>query len=279
MRASAFTIGAGSAMAQASNPETMANAAKSYAEDLGRQQAAESAVAQAYSTPEMQVYNMDAQSVVAGVNASREMYDAIRLSFEVTSEKDLAQPYYAVIALLRERDSKPGQVRKWAYVKSLGPMSAGVPKNVMVYRGGLPPGYIIEGCEVHLYNEGEEVATNLSRKRVPLTDDEALQFRIIEYVGANKGRTLPATPATTTLAREVRMSLTADQLGGTCYVRVARDGRVAAAFHDAAGRQPLHDPALESALQTLRFKPALEAGKPVESIASFSFAQLAPRVQ
>ena len=35
----------------------------------------------------------------------------IRLSFAVTSDKDLAHPYYAVIAQIRDPGSKPGQVR------------------------------------------------------------------------------------------------------------------------------------------------------------------------
>jgi hypothetical protein len=67
--------------------------------------------------------------------------------------------------------------------------------------------------------------------------------------------------------RDLRAALNPAQLSETCFVRVAKNGRVAAAFHDKAGKQPLQDPALESALKTLRFKPALEAGKPVESVA------------
>jgi len=219
--------------------------------------------------------DMTGQLSQMGVEETRKLFDAIRLSFNVTSEKNLAQPYYAVIAQIRERDSKPGQVRKWAYVKSLGPISAGQTKKVNVYQGGLPPGYILESYEVHLYNHGEELATNLSRKRVPLTDEEALEFRIIEYVGAHQGRTLPASLATTTLTSDGRASLTPAQLGQTCYVRVAKDGRVAAAFRDAAGQQTLQDPALEAALKTFRFKPALQAGKSVESIVPINLAQLA----
>jgi hypothetical protein len=243
------------------------------AEAEARRAGAEAAEMQALNSPNSQVYDVASQSAAAGVEAAREMFDAIRLSFELTPDADLAQPYYAVIAQIRERDSKPDQVRKWAYVRSLGPISAGATRKVNVYQGGLPRGYILESWEVHLYDHGKEVATSLSRKRVPLTDEEALEFRIIEYVGANKGRTLPAAPLTTTLTSEVRASLTADQLVETCYVRVAKDGRVAAAFRDPAGQQPLQDPELESALRTFRFTPALEAGKPVESIAPVKLAQ------
>jgi hypothetical protein len=65
----------------------------------------------------------------------------------------------------------------------------------------------------------------------------------------------------------VGSSLTKDQLEHTWYVRVGKDGRVTAAFSDADGRKPVQDNVLVSALQLLRFNPALEAGKPVESLA------------
>ena len=247
--------------------------------DAGYQQqiaTAQSGVDAAELASSRDIFDVGSQSALAGSEAMRELFDAIRLSFAVTSDKDLAHPYYAVIAQIRDPGSKPGQTRRWAYLRSLGSMSAGESRKVNLYQGGFPPGFILEHCEVHVYNHGEELATNLSRKRVPLTDAEALEYRIIEYVGAHKGRTLPASLATTMLAREVRATLTPAQLSQTCYVRVAKDGRVAAAFRDAAGHQPLQDPALESALKTFRFEPALETGKPVESIALINLSQLAP---
>jgi len=205
------------------------------------------------------------------------MYDAIRVYFTVTADKKLEQPYYAVLAQIRDRGAKPGQVRKWAYVKALEPMSAGEARKVVIYRGGLPPGYHLDSYEVHFYDGPEELATNLSRKRVPLSDDEARQYRIVEYIGANKGRTLPAAPMTAALPGEVRGQLSPAQLAGTYYVKVAKSGEVTGVFQDAAGQQPPSDATLESALKTLRFKPALEAGKPVEALAEVKPAWLDPR--
>lgn len=235
--------------------------------------AAEGAVDAANLESSRQIYDTGSHAVQAGTEEARELFDAIRFSFEVTPERDLEKPYYAVIALIRDRDSKPGQVRKWAYVKSLDAINAGEPKKVSVLQGGLPSGYILESCEVHLYNQGEEVATNLSRRRVPLSEDEALEYRIIEYVGANKGRTLPAALATT-LTSDLRAQLGSNSLSETHHVRVAKNGRVVGVFRDAAGRQPRQDARLEAALQTLRFKPALQAGKPVESVVALNLSQL-----
>jgi len=227
--------------------------------------AAETNVAHAYNTSGGQIADVGARAADAGAQASQQQYDAIRLSFEVVSERDLPQPYFAVVAQIVEPGSKPGHARKWAYVKTLGALKAGEKKRVTVFQGGMPSGYAIESCEVHLYDRGSEIATNLSRKRVELTDDEALQFRIIEYVDANKGRTLPAAPAAA-MPASARASLTPAQLSENCFVRVAKDGRVTDVYRDATGRKPLKDSALESVLKALRFKPALESGKPVDSI-------------
>ena len=209
---------------------------------------------------------------IAGTTES-EQYNAIRLSFNVTADRDLAQAYYAVIAQIRDPGSLPGHVRKWAYVKSLGPISAGSSKKVSFFQGGFPPGYNIEACEVHVYDRSQELATNLSRKRVPLTDEEAHDYRVIEYIGTNKGRSLPVAIAMNSIAANLHTSLTPAQLGKTYYLRVGKDGRVRAAFQDTDAKQSLADPALEAALKTLRFKPALQQGKPVESIAPVRLGQ------
>ncbi|HUG09421.1 MAG TPA: hypothetical protein VMM36_00320 [Opitutaceae bacterium] len=275
LTASINTPGAANALAGASAPQDVALARASLGNATAAQQSAETAMFQAIERPIDPVYDVGTQASRAGADAAEQLFDAIRLSFEITSDRELKDPYYVVIAQILPRGSKPGHARKWAYMKSLAPMNAGESRKVTVYQGGLPPGYLLESCEAHLYEGRDEFATNLSRRRIELTEDEALEFRIIEYVGANKGRTLPAAPAIANLATDVRASLAKTQFDETFYVRVARDGRVTAAFSDAAGKKPLKDDALETALKTLRFKPALEAGKPVESIAPIRLGELA----
>ena len=273
--ASSAAVGAGNSFATANTRESLAEAIAGAAAAQANQQGAETAALQALNSPINQAFDTGAQ--VNKMGLAEGSFDAIRLSFDVISDKDLAQPYYAFIAQIRDPNSKPGEVRKWACVKSLGTINAGVIRKVNVYRSGLPPGYILESYEVHLYNGAEELATNLSRKRVPITAEEAIEFRIIEYVGANKGRTLPAAPVNAAFAGEVTAALTPAQLSETCYVRVAKDGRVIAAFRDASGTQPFPDPKIVAALKTLQFKPALEVGRPIESIVPLDLGQFASR--
>jgi hypothetical protein len=275
MQANAAVMGANVVLDSLRGTDIEHQGAAAVAQAEAMQAGAEANVANHYNTPDIQSANVSSMAAEAGAQASQHLYDAIRLSFELRSDTDLDQPYYAVVAHIFGPDSKPGHVRKWVYVKTLGAMKAGETKRVSVFQSGMPTGYAIESCEVHLYDHGGELATNLSRKRVELTDEETLDYRIIEYVGANKGRTLPAVIARATLDNEIRATLTPAQLDESAYVRVAKDGRVTAVYRDAEGNTRLTEPALEAAFSSIRFKPALEAGKPVESVVAIKISELA----
>jgi hypothetical protein len=263
VRADMSVAGAGAALASAGNPQDRAAAAQSLAEAQARQSAAEQAVNRALDGG----YNSSLVDRARGA-AGEEMFDAIRFGFEVRSERDLAQPYYALVALIREKDSRTKEARKWTYVKPLGPITAGSSRKVRVLQGGLPPGYVLESWEVHVYDRGEELATNLSRKRVEVTEAEAQEFLIFEYIADNRGRTLPAGLLNPVLAEAARAALTPDQARRSWHVRVDKGGRVTAVYLDADGRHPATDAGLVAVLKTLRFKPALAAGKPAESLLS-----------
>ncbi len=273
-RANLQVAGASGAVAGAGNPQDLADARRALSSAQGVQATAEAGLDRALATPNSQVYDVGAQSARL---SSEENYDAIRVSFAVTAESDLAQPYCGIIARLRDPGSRSDQVRPWVYLHPLSPMLAGETRRVTVFQSGFPPGYSLEGCDVHVYDGAKELATPLSPRRVPLSDEEARDYRVIEYIGANKGRTLPAALVTTTLRLDAWASLAKVQLEETCHVRVAKDGRVTGTFYDAAGKKPLQDAALAAVLKTLRYNPALAAGKPVESIVPVVLGGLAVR--
>ena len=221
-----------------------------------------------------QIYNMDSHTSALPMTGE-EPFDAIRVSFEISSEKSLRHPYYALIAQMREPNSKPTEVRRWVYVKSLGPMQPGEKQSVQIYQSGFTPGYLLEGTEVHLFDSGREVPTNLSRKRVPLTADEAFQYAVVEYIGQHKGATLAATIAKDQMDRAPLQKL-AHRVTGACWLRVTKQGRVSDAFSDSRGEQKLSDAELAVSLHELRFYPALEKGLPVESLVPLAPNQLTP---
>ncbi len=274
-RSSTLAVGeAGVLVANATRPEQRAEAQAMLNRAQAVQAGAQDNLDRALAAQTSQVYDVSSQS--ARLNGSED-FDAIRIAFTVTAETDLAQPYYGIIARIRTPDARPDQTRPWVYLQPLSAMVAGETRKVVVHQSGFSPGYELGACEVHIYDGGQEVATNLSRRRVALTAQEALEYRVIEYIGANKGRTLTASLATRAISTDAWASVPKAQLAETHYVRVARDGRVTAAFSDADGKKPLRDPALVAVLKTLQFNPALEAGKPVESIAPVILGHLAVR--
>jgi len=62
---------------------------------------------------------------------------------------------------------------------------------------------------------------------------------------------------------------------GTFYVRVSKDGLADEPYADTACTQKIADPYLMSVVKSIRFKPALELGKPVEGTAAVNLNQLA----
>jgi len=213
-------------------------------------------------------------SLAAENTTAQDKFDALKVSFDLVPEKDLTNPYYALIAQVRDPGSKPGQVRRWVYVKSLGRMQAGAAETVRVFQGGFPPGFVLESTEVHVYENGQELATNLARKRVPLTDDEAFQFAVIDYIGLHKGATANAKLAIT-LIDHAQLERLAKQINSTCYLRVNKQGRVVDVFADSTQKQKLADAELAAGLSVLRFYPALDKGIPTDVLVPLEPGRLA----
>jgi len=125
-----------------------------------------------------------------------------------------------------------------------------------------------------LYANGQEVATNLSEKRLALTSDQAFQFFLIDYLSSHKGATLPPTAVLMTPRSEFRRQVENIPAHQMIHANVDKTGTIAMISMDAAGTQRL-PAALESALQNVRFMPALEKGIPVDGRVKVTIAQLA----
>jgi hypothetical protein len=200
-------------------------------------------------------------------------YDAMDVSFKVSAPVELDDPYMVVLFRFLERDAKPGQEGMLIHAKALDPIGRR-PHYVRVVEGGLPMGFKFVDCQVHIYNHGQEVATNVSPKRVELTHDEARQYILIDYLGSNKGANLPAGVAPGTLPRARRAELSLDQLNRIFYVKVSPDGLMLGAFQDEACHDPLTDAGTLAALGDVFFKPALAQGKPAEGVARVRLGEI-----
>lgn len=200
-------------------------------------------------------------------------YDAMEVSFKISSPVELDDPHMVILFKFQQRDARPGEEGMLIHAKELDPIGP-KPKYIRVREGGLPRGFKYLDCEVHIFNRGEEVATNVSSKRVELTRDEARQYIVIEHIGANKGTTVPAAavPGTVPPARLKALSL--DQLNRTYYARVARDGSLIGVFADESCSLRLDDEATVAAAGEVFFKPALYEGRPVEGIVRLRLGEI-----
>jgi hypothetical protein len=204
---------------------------------------------------------------------AQELFDAIEAEFELSAETPLNNPYMLLVAKFREPKAPPSSARNWIYAKSLDPIGS-TPVKFKILKGGFPRGYTLDDFSVHLYNRGEEVATNISAKRVPLTRDEAFEYVKIQYVSSHKGATLPATPAMGKLPTDLHARLSGGQFNREYYVKVSKEGLAEAAFMDEACSEKIADPYLDNVVRSIRFKPALAKGKPVDAVARLKLEDL-----
>ena len=203
---------------------------------------------------------------------NKQRFDAVELEFTVSSETPLASPYVVFLVDYLEKEDQPKTARNMISARPLEPIDQ-KPRKVHFLHGGLPPGYVLKGYQVHLYNNGYEIATNVAPNRVPLTREQAFLYLKADYLRQHKGATLAATPAMGKLSPDTKAQLTHEQLVGRYFVKVSSDGNPLAAFADEACTQPV-DPAIAALTEKVRFFPALENGKRVEGTARLVFTQL-----
>jgi hypothetical protein len=199
-------------------------------------------------------------------------FDAMDFSFEVSADHPLSDPYMIVVVRYHDPNGSKGGEFNWIHAGRLDPI-AGKPAKVNFTGAGFTPGYQVESVQVHIYDRGEEIATNVAPKRMVLTRDQAFMLMTFDYVGSHKGATLPAAPALWTFTKDTRSRLPESLLGRTLYVKVSKDGNAGASFLDANCTRKIEEPGLDSALQEIHFNPALANGTPVDGVAEIKLGQ------
>jgi hypothetical protein len=200
--------------------------------------------------------------------------DAMDVEFDIRSAKPLHNPYVVTMTRFRPPGAKPGIVQNMVYAQSLHPIDEHA-SHVHFVEEGFPFGYELIDFQLHIYNQGEEIATNVAANRVELTRDEAFEYVKMEYLGAHPKDTLPAVPAMAKLPSDLPLKLSQGRYAAAFYVRVSKDGMAYGAYSDAACTKRIDDAYLDEVVQRVRFKPALNDGKPVDGVASIRLGHLA----
>lgn len=256
--ATAVATPGGNEPGNASALEMQAHAAESLATaqtDFDRSQASNN----------MDVFSTVGTSSRLNSDLNAERFDALRVTFQVSSPRPLTTPYVVIFLRFLQEKDRPDTASVWIYAERLPDIDEH-PHKVTILRGGFPPGYQIDSYHVHLYEGPTEIATSVARKRVALTTDEAFQYSVIDYAGRNRELTVEPSPAKAFWPADLSARLTAEKLDRILYVKVRKDGTAAGLFEDQACTQAVGDAALEAVLPDLRFQPALAKGKPVEGV-------------
>ncbi len=200
---------------------------------------------------------------------AKQLFDAVLVTCEVSAPVPVQNAYVVVVAHYRDKQD-PTNPKRWIFAKDLeriGPE----PQKVRVMQGGFPEGYELVRSTVHLYGNGLEFGTNVSDKNVRLSREEAHQYLVMEHVAGHKGATLPPAVALGLADGDLPATQSEQQI----YVKVSRDGLPLGVFRDADCIQP-GGAELERLVAVVRFTPALNKGKAVESVAKLKVAELAP---
>jgi hypothetical protein len=214
-----------------------------------------------------------ATQALEGKDATSAGYDAMNIEFEVSSAKPLQDPYIVTMIKFHPKGSAPGVIQSMVYAKALNPIDVH-PTKVKFAQEGFPFDYEVVDFQLHLYNHGVEVATDISPKREEMTPDQAFEYVKTSYINAHKASTLPASPVMGELPLDLSSRLASGKYAEPIYVKVSKDGLADEAFSDAACTAKIADPYLETVVKTIRFKPALAQGQPVDGVATLDLSRL-----
>jgi len=193
------------------------------------------------------------------------------VTFEASAPGPLDQCHVAIIAdyTLPGQSGLPLSSVSLEPIGSLGPAARKITCEVRRF----PPDAQLTGYRVALYSHGEEVATNLSTRRLDITRHEAVLFLTMNYLAQHQGETRPPAPILMVPRTEFIERVGSAPLDQVIYARVGKDGKIIRLSTDVAGAAQLPSD-LDPAVEQIAFVPALEKGKPVEGVARLKLADL-----
>ncbi len=219
--------------------------------------------------------NMNTIDTYAGSLAdelARELFDALDLEFEISAEQPIQSPYIVVTAEYHTKE-EPTETRSWLFARALDPIDS-TPRKVSFREGGFRPGFVLEKLNVDLYENGEEIATDLCDNRVSLTRAEAHEYLVIDHINTHKGETMPARLILPQAPGKGASSSHEELLPKTYYVKVDAKGLPTGAFEDEACRHRVTEAFPARVLDNQLFLPALNAGRPIDSVVRIQLRDL-----
>ena len=197
----------------------------------------------------------------------RNLYDALDVSFLASAPQSVTDCYAAVVCTVRAAGGGGPRMGNLVFFCELGVVDA-EPRRLKTQFTGFPVGFQLVRAEFHVYSRARELASNVAPNQMLLTERQAHQFMVLQYVGAHKTETLPARVAFTPLANEAMQVPSQRELHLPVSLAVDATGSVASVTAPSASQ------ALQDNMTALRFYPAIESGKAVASKVTLSLSDL-----
>ena len=192
----------------------------------------------------------------------------VELSFDVSSPEPLEHAYVVVIASYGSGSADASKVT----AQQLGRID-GQPRRVQLSNPASVAGLEFQKFDIGLFADGQEIATNLSAKRVSLTADEAYQIHLVHYLAENARATKAPVPMLMSPRAVFRRQIGSAETYRPIHAIVGKSGAIVRMSDDEAGVEKI-PAAIEAAMKNVRFLPALRNGTPVEERMMFTLAEL-----
>lgn len=190
--------------------------------------------------------------------------DSLEVSFAVSSPVVIPKAYVVVLVKYALRD-KPAEEQTTFFSKGL-PVLGPKPVAISIPQNGFPKGYLFKEAQVHVYNHGREVASNVAEKQLSLSEADAHAYLVIQYLVSHKDDVLAPRPLFKKYPLKLKDRLQDPLYNQVLFVKISKEGFPVGAYSDEACTRKA-DAELETLLAGWRFLPAVNKGKAVEGVA------------
>ncbi len=186
---------------------------------------------------------------------------ALSITAQISSPNPIADAYIIGVARISSDKSVGDDV---LFFKEAGRLDS-KPKQIQIIREGLPKEFKVLDVRMHIYRNGQELATNQSQKQFALTRAEAIEFLALLRTSENRGKTLPPEPVWALAPPQLFAEKQSDEFDYPLTIKVDERGQVV-----AIDENTIATPAVRAVVEELFFLPALEAGVPVAGVANIN---------
>lgn len=218
-------------------------------------------------------------NVDGGAFGTAQTFDQLRIEFTVEPRETIRSCYLVTRILYHSNPQlspnlDPEEVRGAYHIKEIGDLPAGEPTRVGFNLTGFTAGPRIIESNYHFFSGDDEIPSDFSSQRIPVTEEEAFDFVYADYVAQAGDRDrLPALfkrlPVDPLLSMASKDELRAADVQYTVTPMGFAEAIVVSGVDGAAAE------ALRAFIrERARFFPALEDGLPVERSRSHPLAEL-----